>query len=102
SGHRPGAASRVLCVPTHSLELMEIAGVRAAQARGQIEAREPLTNSLDVLVQHLMSLACGPGFEPAATPAEVRTTAAYAQLPDLDWRWALDFLERGGPALQAY
>jgi ATP-dependent Lhr-like helicase len=102
SGHQPGAVSRVLCVPTHSLELMEIAGVRDAQARGHIESREPLTNCLDVLVQHLMTLACGPGFEPTETLQEVRTSAAYAQLPDLDWQWALDFLQRGGPALRAY
>ena len=102
SGHRPGATSRVLCVPTHSLELLEIAGVRAAQGRGQIESREPLTNGLDVLVQHLMTLACGPGFEPDSMLEEIRTTSAYARLPDLDWRWALDFLERGGAALHAY
>lgn len=102
SGHRPGATSRVLCVPTHSLELVEIAGVRAAQEHGRIESREPLTNSLDVLVQHLMTLACGPGFKPDSMLEEIRMTAAYERLPDLDWRWALDFLERGGAALHAY
>ena len=102
SGHRPGLPSRILCVPTHSLELLEIAGVREAHARGQLESREPITNALDVLVQHLMTIASGDGFEPEQMLAEVRRTHAYAALKDEDWQWALDFLERGGSALQAY
>ena len=102
SGHRPGVPSRILCVPTHSLELLEIAGARAAHAGGQIESREPITNALDVLVQHLMTLASGTGFEPVQMLAEVRRTHAYAALRSEDWQWALDFLDRGGSALQAY
>ncbi len=102
SGHRPGVPSRVLCVPTHSLELMEIAGARDAYRANRIEGREPIEHSLDVLVQHLMTLACGPGFDPASTLQEIRRTYAYATLHEEDWRWALGFLERGGSALKAY
>jgi len=39
SGHRPGVASRVICVPTHVLELLEVSAARTAMASGQIEAK---------------------------------------------------------------
>ena len=102
SGHQPNAVSRIICVPTHSFELLEIAGARAAALAHRIESRQPLVNSLDVLVQHLMSLACGPGIDPPRTLWEVRDTHAFASLSEEDWRWAIGFLENGGAALGAY
>jgi ATP-dependent Lhr-like helicase len=102
SGHQPGVASRVVCVPAHSFELLEIAGARAAVDANRIESREPIVNSLDVLVQHLMTLACGPGLDPEVAYAEARDTHAFATLTPEDWQWALDFLENGGSALAAY
>jgi ATP-dependent Lhr-like helicase len=102
SGHRPGETSRVLCVPTHALELAEVAAARRAHELGRIEARRPLTRSLDVLAQHLVTLATGPGFRADDLLAEVRRTHAYAELTDDEWRFALDFVTRGGQALAAY
>ncbi|HBS15492.1 MAG TPA: DNA ligase-associated DEXH box helicase, partial [Alcanivorax sp.] len=43
SGHRPGADSEILCVPSHAFELVEIAAARRAWAAGRVEARPPLT-----------------------------------------------------------
>jgi len=102
SGHAPGRDSAILCVPTHALELLEIAAVRARAEAGTIEARPPLTGCLDVLAQHLVTLAAGGGFEPGPTLAEVRTTVAFAHLSDAEWQWTLDFIARGGDALKAY
>jgi len=102
SGHQPGRESRILCVPTNALEMIEIAAARQAWAAGDIESRPPLRQSLDVLAQHLVTLAAGDGFEPAALYDEVRTTYAYAGLDELDWQWTLDFVTRGGPVLAAY
>lgn len=102
SGHRPGAVSRALGVPTHALELVEFAAARAALGAGQLESRKPLSRPLDVLVQHLVTLALGGGFRPDEALAEVRTTHAYATLTDREWSWAMDFVARGGPALKAY
>ena len=34
--------------------------------------------------------------------AEVRSTAAFIALTDAEWKWALDFVTRGGDALKAY
>jgi ATP-dependent helicase Lhr and Lhr-like helicase len=41
SGHQPGAISRIYFVPTHSLELMEAAGLREAFRQNIVEDRVP-------------------------------------------------------------
>ena len=102
SGHAPGRPSRITLVPTHSLEIIEAAAVRAAVASGQIEARLTPECPLDVLVQHLVTVALGGGFVPAALLAEVRSTAAYADLSDDAWAWCLSFVSQGGASLGAY
>jgi len=102
SGHQPGAVSRVLCVPTNALELVEIAAVRRALNAGRIEGRFAPTLSLDVLSQHLVTIAMGAGFEEPAMLEEVRSTHAFAKLEDAQWQWVMDFITRGGQALQGY
>jgi ATP-dependent Lhr-like helicase len=102
SGHRPGAESRVTCVPTQVLELIETAAARDGIASGEIENRLPVERPLDVLVQHVVTVALGGGFVADELLAEVRATRAYAQLRDDEWRWTLDFVTRGGGALTAY
>jgi ATP-dependent Lhr-like helicase len=102
SGHQPDRASRATIVPTLALELLEAVAVRRAVARTDLEPRPALTLALDVLAQHLVTLAAGGGFEPVATLAEVRTTHAFARLTDVQWDWVIDFITRGGSALQGY
>ncbi len=102
SGHRPGAASRVLCVPTNAMELVEFAAARAAAGRREVEQRIPLRKALDVLVQHLVTLAAGGGFFERAMYESLRATAAFSELTEREWGWALDFVRAGGPALGAY
>src|SRR5579883_623458 len=87
SGHQPGRPSRVTCAPTNALELVEVAAARDAAAAGKIEGREPLKKPLDVLAQHLVSVALGCGFRPDELFDEVRTTAAYADLTAAEWDW---------------
>jgi ATP-dependent Lhr-like helicase len=102
SGHAPGATGRLVCVPTHALELIECAAARRAAGAGVVEPRRPLTGALDCLAQHLVTVAASGGFREADLLAEVRGTRAFAGLDDASWRWALDFAARGGPALSAY
>ncbi|HEX9108562.1 MAG TPA: DEAD/DEAH box helicase, partial [Longimicrobiales bacterium] len=102
SGHRPGEESRVLCVPTHAFELVEFAAARAAMDERAVEPRRPLDRPLDVLVQHLVTVALAGGFHERELYDEVRTTLAFQRLSLQEWRWALDFVTRGGPALRAY
>ena len=102
SGHRPGVASRVTCVPTNAMELVDVAAAREAAEAGRIEPREGLRRPLDVLAQHLVSVACGEGFHEEAMRAEVKGTHAYRGLSDAEWGWTLDFTTRGGESLRAY
>jgi ATP-dependent Lhr-like helicase len=102
SGHAPGATGRLICVPTHALELIECAAARRSAAAGVVEARRPLTGALDCLAQHLVTVACSGGFREQELRAEVAGTRAFAAIDDASWRWALDFAARGGPALAAY
>jgi ATP-dependent Lhr-like helicase len=102
SGHAPGRPSRVTLVPTHSLELVEAAAARDAVNARLIEPRESPHKSLDVLVQHLVSMALGGGFVPDELLAEVRTAWAYRDLTQEEWEWALAFVRHGGLSLTAY
>ena len=102
SGHAPGRASRISLVPTHALELVEAAAVQDAVAAGRIEARQSPEKSLDVLVQHLVSMALGGGFRPDELREEVRSAWAYRTLTDEEWQWALAFVRHGGTSLTAY
>lgn len=102
SAHRPGAAAKVLFVPTHALELIEIASVRRAVADSIVEARRPIEEPLDVLVQHLVTRALGGGFTRDQIAKEIRTADAFKALSDADLDWALMFITQGGASLQAY
>jgi ATP-dependent Lhr-like helicase len=102
SGHQPGAESRVSCAPTHAFELIEVAAARQAAQAKQIEARPPVAKPLDLLVQHMVTVALSSGFEPADLLAEVRTAHAYRHLTEAEWQWALSFLTSGGASLKAY
>ena len=102
SGHRPGVASTVVCIPTNAFELVEFAAARRALLAGNIEEREPLSRSLDVLAQHLVTVALGSGFDTKAMLAEVRRSFAFQHITDQEWAWVLDFIIRGGQALKGY
>ena len=102
SGHQPGALSRVTCVPTNVLELIDVAAARDGIEAGAIESRLAVERPLDLLVQHVVTVALGGGFLPDELAREVRTTRAYAALSDEEWAWVMDFVSRGGDALQGY
>lgn len=102
SGHQPGATSRIVCVPTMALELAEFAAARQATEHNRIEARRPLCNSLDLLAQHVVTLALTGQLSAAQIRNEIAGTHAYAQLSDAEWSWVMDFVTRGGAALSAY
>jgi ATP-dependent Lhr-like helicase len=108
SGHQPGAESIIYCVPANTFELVEIAAARDLAEAGMMEGRPPLRNPLDVLCQHLVTVAAGgmtpgePGFVEATLRREIQSTHAYHELGDEEWAWALDFAARGGASLHGY
>ncbi|HZG18789.1 MAG TPA: ligase-associated DNA damage response DEXH box helicase [Herbaspirillum sp.] len=102
SGHSPGRDSRATLVPTNSLELVEAAAAQDAVAAGRVEQRPVPESPLDVLVQHLVTIALGGGFLADELLDEVRQAWSYRHLRDDQWQWALDFVVRGGQSLGAY
>ena len=102
SGHRPGEVSRVLCAPTHAFELIEFSAAREGIEHRRVEPRVPLNKPLDVLAQHVVTLAAGGGFDEPDLFEEVKKTHAYRDLTEQEWQWTMDFCIRGGPTLTAY
>lgn len=102
SGHAPGRASRVTLVPTNTMEIVEAAAARWAARSGRVEQRVPPGKPLDVLVQHLVTVALGGGFRTDELFAEVTTAWSYRHLARAEFDWALAFCERGGESLGAY
>jgi len=102
SGHAPGRESRITLVPTNTLELIEGAAARRAATAGHIESRQSPIKPLDVLVQHIVTVALGGGFEAEALYDELLSSYAYRELTREEFDWALAFCEQGGQSLQAY
>ena len=101
SHHRPGAPSRLIFVPTNSWELIELEAARRALDSGVVEPRRALNKPFDVLVQHLVTLACGEGFTDDLVH-EVRRATSYGTLTDQEFKWCVEFVRSGGATLQAY
>ncbi|HVS97359.1 MAG TPA: DEAD/DEAH box helicase, partial [Puia sp.] len=102
SGHQPGQVSKIWFLPTHSLELMEAAALKAAMHEGLIENREPMVLCFDVLIQYLSTLAISDGFYPDRLLDEIRSTSCYREMTEDEWREILHFITEGGVALQQY
>ncbi|QIY85061.1 ligase-associated DNA damage response DEXH box helicase [Chryseobacterium sp. NEB161] len=102
SGHSPFETSKIYCVPTHSLELIEVAALKEAVKQNVIEPREPQVLCFDVLVQFLMTLAVGDGFYPDQVYPKIKETYAFREITEDEWKSILDFLTIGGKALKNY
>ena len=102
SGHQPGAISRIYFIPTHALELVEIAAIKEALKKNIVEKREPKVMCFDVLVQYLITLSIGEGFVAEEIYEEVKGTHAFHLMNDDEWKWLLQFITQGGSAFSAY
>jgi len=102
SGHSPFETSKIYCVPTHSLELIEVAALKEAIKQNVIEPREPQVLCFDILVQFLMTLAIGDGFYPQDTYERIKQVYTFQEMTADEWKNILDFLTVGGSVLQGY
>ncbi|QEC76297.1 ligase-associated DNA damage response DEXH box helicase [Mucilaginibacter ginsenosidivorax] len=102
SGHHPGAVSRAYFVPTHSLELLEGAALKAAIKRGIFESRDPMLLTMDVLIQYMVTLAVSDGFRADELFNEVKGTYAFADLTRNEFGQLLEFITTGGKTLAQY
>lgn len=96
SGHSPFETSKIYFVPTHSLELIEIAALKEAVKTGTVEKREPMVMTFDVLVQFLVTVALGGGFEAPNMFRIITGCHAFSLLTEKEWNWCLTFITMGG------
>jgi ATP-dependent Lhr-like helicase len=102
SGHQPGEVSKIYFLPTHSLELVEAAALKAAKDINFIESRDPRILCFDVLIQYLCTLAVSDGFRPEEILPEIRSTYCYRDITDDEFSQMTYFITSGGSALQQY
>ena len=102
SAHKPGGFSKIIFMPTNALELLEVSAMRRVLEEEITENISLPELSFDVLLQHLVSLACGPGFNPIEEKKNIKDCWSYRNIKDEEWNWCLDFLEYGGKCLKAY
>ena len=102
SGHSPGETSTIYFLPTHALELVEAAAIKEAAKENNIESREPVIMVFDTLIQYLVTLAIGDGFDDKLIYEEVKNTHAFKMLLPEEWSWIMQFITSGGDSLTAY
>ena len=102
AGHQPGLPSLVYFVPTNALELIEAAALRNAIEQDDLESQFPPTLPYDVLIQFLVTLAVGEGFEPNALYKIIKKTESYESLSPEEYQWILEFITKGGSSLGSY
>ena len=102
SGHSPFETSKMYAVPTHSLQLIEVAAVKEAVKQNEIEARQPYVLTYDILVQFLVTLAVGEGFKPEETYEFVKQIHAFHFLSKEEFDWCIHFITQGGNTLKSY
>ncbi|MBK7038204.1 MAG: ligase-associated DNA damage response DEXH box helicase [Bacteroidetes bacterium] len=102
SGHQPGAISKIFFIPTNALELVEISAIKQAILENVVEKREPAIMCFDVLIQYMVSLSIGGGFNAEELYKEVKSTHAYHLMNSDEWNWLIKSITQGGNTLQAY
>ncbi len=102
SGHSPYERSKIYFIPTHSLELVEVSALKEAVKQQQIETRDPMVLTYDVLVQFMVTLAVGEGFDSNELFKQVKETHVFSYLTEDDWQWCLHFITKGGKTLSSY
>ncbi len=96
SGHSPFEVSKIYFVPTHSLELVEVAALKEAVAAHKVEERVPLVQCFDVLIQFMVTVALGGGFRADELYGVVSRCHAFAPMTPQEWQWCLVFITKGG------
>ncbi|TDQ19192.1 ATP-dependent Lhr-like helicase [Algoriphagus boseongensis] len=102
AGHQPGLPSEIYFVPTNALELIEAAALRNAIEKEEMESQFTPELPYDVLIQFLVTLAIGDGFDPDVLFPIVKRTYSYSNLEKFEQEWIIDFITKGGVSLGNY
>ncbi|MEO1793801.1 MAG: ligase-associated DNA damage response DEXH box helicase [Pseudomonadota bacterium] len=102
ANHRLDEPSKAILVPSNRFEVLECRAALDAAEIGDQDAILNRTGALDVLAQHVMSVACSEPFDMQVLCDEVRSAAPYAHLSEFDFERVVDFVATGGYALRSY
>ncbi|MBN7810545.1 ligase-associated DNA damage response DEXH box helicase [Algoriphagus sp. H41] len=102
AGHQPGLPSEIFFVPTNSLELIEAAALRDAIEKEEMESQYPPDLPYDVLIQFLVTLAVGSGFDPDFVFQVAKRSLSFRALTREEMDWMMDFITKGGNSLGSY
>ncbi|MGC6430853.1 MAG: ligase-associated DNA damage response DEXH box helicase [Jejuia sp.] len=102
SGHSPYETSKIYFIPTHSLELIEVAALKAAIKDLNVEERSPMVLCYDLMVQFLVTLATGEGFNAIEAFQILKQTHAFSYLTEDEFNWGIRFITQGGETLKSY
>ncbi|MDF2158085.1 ligase-associated DNA damage response DEXH box helicase [Algoriphagus sp. CAU 1675] len=102
SGHQPGMPSEIFFVPTNSLELIEAAALRDAIEKEEMESQFTPILPYDVLIQFLLTLAVGDGFDREKIYPIIKKTRSFSSLSLEEMDWIMDFITKGGSSLSSY
>ena len=92
AGHGVGEVSRGTLYPTHAHDFLEAAVLADAVAERDIEPLRPLTGSLDVLCQTIVSMCANETWGIDAMFAVIRSSSPYRNLPREHFDLVLDML----------
>ena len=92
AGHGVGEVSRGTLYPTHAHDFLEAAVLADAVAERDIEPLRPLTGSLDVLCQTIVSMCANETWRIDAMFAVIRSSSPYRNLPREHFDLVLDML----------
>ena len=102
AGHRLDVPSRAVLVPCNRFEVLECRCAIDGVAENTLDGDPPRPGGLDVLAQHVMTLACAGPVHPDDIFAEVTAASPYADLPREVFDAVLRYVEDGGYALKSY
>ena len=92
AGHRVGQVSKARLYPTHAQDFLEAAVLADAVAERDIEPLTPLTNSLDVLCQTIVSMCATETWGVDELFSVIRASSPYHGLPREQFDLVLDML----------
>ncbi|CUX82602.1 MAG: ATP-dependent helicase Lhr and Lhr-like helicase Lhr [Roseibaca calidilacus] len=103
ANHRFDTPSRARIVPANRFEVLECEAALQAVQAGELDGDGlPPVGGLDVLCQHILTLACAGPFDADDLFHEIRRAGPYAGLTRAQFDDCLDFTATGGYALRAY
>ncbi|MBT8323824.1 MAG: DNA ligase-associated DEXH box helicase, partial [Winogradskyella sp.] len=80
----------------------EVSALKEAIKDKQMESRDPMVLTFDVLVQFMVTLAVGEGFDSEALFNRIQQVHVFQYLTKDDWQWCLHFITKGGKTLNSY